>query len=147
MLDEWVLKPRFDMHKIAFNEMEDAYLPFKLKETMGFPTAAIQLLEDARGEGFKCILTSECVNFQFWVQLDSAQEKQEYMSFLNAYVEEQKKLGRFPRPLNNQLTDVMGWMEHENVVDDDAEVMMYLSLMFLAVCLLNTIGLLLTKFG
>ncbi|EAQ32983.1 ABC transporter permease [Idiomarina baltica] len=149
VLDEWVLKPRFyDVTTGAFNEMEDAYLPFKLKETMELPNSGnTNCWKMPEGEGFKSFLTSECVNFQFWVQLDSAQEKQEYVSFLNAYAEEQKKLGRFPRPLNNRLTDVMGWMEHENVVDDDAEVMMYLSLMFLAVCLLNTIGLLLTKFS
>jgi putative ABC transport system permease protein len=68
------------------------------------------------------------------------------MAFLNAYTEQQKALGRFPRPLNNRLDDVMEWMEREEVVEDDAQVMLGLSLLFLVVCLLNTIGLLLAKF-
>jgi putative ABC transport system permease protein len=68
------------------------------------------------------------------------------MDFLNAYAEQQKALGRFPRPLNNRLNDVMEWMEEEEVVDEDARVMLGLSLLFLIVCLLNTIGLLLAKF-
>jgi putative ABC transport system permease protein len=83
---------------------------------------------------------------QFWAELRNDQEKQEYLEFLNAYVEQQKALGRFPRPLNNRLDDVMEWMERQEVVADDARVMMGLSLLFLLVCLLNTIGLLLAKF-
>jgi len=37
-------------------------------------------------------------------------------------------------------------MEEQEVVEDDARLMLGLSLLFLAVCLLNTIGLLLAKF-
>jgi putative ABC transport system permease protein len=40
----------------------------------------------------------------------------------------------------------MEWMENQEVVEDDAQVMLGLSLLFLMVCLLNTIGLLLAKF-
>lgn len=81
-----------------------------------------------------------------WVELRNDSEKQQYLDFLNAYVEEQKKLGRFARPLNNRLSDVMQWMENQQVVAEDASLMMVMSLMFLLVCLLNTIGLLLAKF-
>ena len=40
----------------------------------------------------------------------------------------------------------MQWMERQKVVESDAQVMLGLSLLFLLVCLLNTIGLLLAKF-
>jgi putative ABC transport system permease protein len=40
----------------------------------------------------------------------------------------------------------MQWMERQEVVEEDAKMMMWLSFMFLLVCLLNTIGLLLAKF-
>ena len=46
------------------------------------------------------------------------------MAFLDAYVEQQKELGRFPRPLKNRLSDVMEWMENQEVVDEDARVML-----------------------
>ena len=91
-------------------------------------------------------LNSECGWIQFWAGLRNDTEKQDYVGFLNAYVEQQKELGRFPRPLNNRLSDVMEWMEDQEVVEDDARVMLGLSLLFLVVCLLNTIGLLLAKF-
>ncbi|MBT43660.1 MAG: ABC transporter substrate-binding protein [Idiomarina sp.] len=148
VLDEWQLKPRFyDVTTGAFNSMEHGYVPFKLRETLEMPNSGnTNCWKSPDGEGFQAFLQSECINYQFWVQLDDADAEQDYMSFLNAYVEQQKQLGRFPRPLNNRLSDVMEWMENQQVVDDDAQVMFYLALMFLLVCLLNTVGLLLTKF-
>jgi putative ABC transport system permease protein len=80
------------------------------------------------------------------VELRDEQEKQDYLSFLTAYVQEQQKLGRFERPLNNRLSTVMQWLEQQQVVTEDASLMMVLALLFLLVCLLNTIGLLLAKF-
>ncbi len=40
----------------------------------------------------------------------------------------------------------MQWLENQQVVAEDASMMLVMSLLFLAVCLLNTIGLLLAKF-
>jgi putative ABC transport system permease protein len=55
-------------------------------------------------------------------------------------------MGRFPRPLENRLLTPSQWLEDQNVVSDDSTMMMAMSLMFLFVCLLNTVGLLLAKF-
>ena len=90
-------------------------------------------------------MNSECIWMQFWVELHGRQEVREYMAFLDAYAESQKELGRFPRPLNNRLSNVMEWMQIEEVVDDDVQVLLGLAVLFLVVCLLNTIGLLLAK--
>jgi putative ABC transport system permease protein len=82
---------------------------------------------------------------QFWVELHSIEEQRDYLAFLDAYAESQKELGRFPRPVNNRLSDVMQWMQIEEVVEDDVQVLLGLAALFLIVCLLNTIGLLLAK--
>jgi putative ABC transport system permease protein len=68
------------------------------------------------------------------------------MDFLNSYTQEQKALGRFPRPMDNRLIDVMSWLEFRKVVSEDNVVLAGLSFLFLMVCLLNTVGLLLAKF-
>ena len=81
-----------------------------------------------------------------WAQLDSPQRLTEYAAFLDRYVGEQKKLGRFPRPLNNRLLDVNQWMVDQKVVSRDMEVQVGLVFAFLIVCLVNTVGLLLAKF-
>ena len=70
---------------------------------------------------------------------------EQYQSFIDNYVREQKKLGRFERPLNNHLRKPDEWLRVNEVVRDDNRVLVGLSFMFLAVCLLNMIGLLLAK--
>ena len=148
VLDDWLPVPKFyDVTNGAFNEPEEIYIPFTVAVEYELPrNGNTNCWKPVDGEGFEAFKASECVWIQFWAELRNAEEKQEYMNFLNAYVEGQKELGRFPRPLNNRLDNVMEWMEREEVVADDARVMLGLSLLFLVVCLLNTIGLLLAKF-
>jgi putative ABC transport system permease protein len=148
VLDDWLPVPKFyDVTNGAFNEPEEVFIPFTVAIEHELPRHGnTNCWKPVDGDGFEAFKASECVWIQFWAELRNEREKQDYLQFLNAYVEEQKKLGRFPRPLNNRLDDVMEWMEREEVVADDARVMMGLSLLFLLVCLLNTIGLLLAKF-
>jgi putative ABC transport system permease protein len=82
---------------------------------------------------------------QVWVELLGESEVREYQAFIDAYAESQKALGRFQRPPNNRLKSVMDWMEDQEVVQDDVQVLLGLGFLFLLVCLLNTIGLLLAK--
>lgn len=149
VMDNWQPVPKFyDVGNGAFDLPEEVYMPFYLKEDLELPNwGNVNCWKTPEGAGFKAFLSSECINFQMWVELSNQQEKAEYLAFLNNYVTDQKNLGRFPRPLNNRLSDVMTWMQSQKVVDQDAKLMMWLSFMFLLVCLLNTIGLLLAKFS
>jgi len=148
VLDEYQPVPKFyDVTNDPFGEVEDIFIPFNVAVEYEFPrNGNTNCWKSPEGDGIEAFLNSECVWIQFWAELRNETEKQDYMAFLNAYVEQQKELGRFPRPLNNRLSNVMEWMENQEVVQDDAQVMLWLSLLFLVVCLLNTIGLLLAKF-
>lgn len=148
VLDDWLPMPKFyDVTNNPFDTPEDVYIPFNVAVANELPrNGNTNCWKPADGDGFEAFKASECVWIQFWAELRNETEKQEYMQFLNAYVEQQKELGRFPRPLNNRLDNVMEWMERQEIVAEDAQVMMGLSLLFLVVCLLNTIGLLLAKF-
>lgn len=148
VLDTWNPVPKFyDVNNNPFEAPAQLFLPFSLTVAENFGnggnTSCWKPIEDGAGrEGF---LASECIWIQMWVELQSASAKQDYMDFLNAYVEEQKLLGRFPRPLNNHLRTPSEWMKYNEVVDDDVDVLLGLAILFLVVCLLNTIGLLLAK--
>lgn len=148
VMDEFLPVPKFyDVTNDPFGEPEEIFIPFNVAVEYQLPrNGNTNCWKSPDGDGFEAFLNSECAWIQFWAELRSDEEKAEYMAFLNAYAEQQKELGRFPRPLNNQLSDVMEWMENQQVVADDAQVMLGLSLLFLLVCLLNTIGLLLAKF-
>lgn len=149
VLNEWQPVPKFyDVTTNAFDTVEDVFIPFYMKQELELNNGGnTNCWKSPEGEGFQAFLNSECVNYQFWAQLRNDNEKQDYMTFLNSYVEEQKALGRFERPINNRLSDVMEWMEKEEVVADDAQIMLWMAFMFLFVCLVNTVGLLLSKFS
>jgi putative ABC transport system permease protein len=97
--------------------------------------------------GWQGWLKSECDFIQFWFEGKSAADQARLKEFLAAYVTEQKKLGRYPRPINVRLQNVMEWMEFAGVVSADAKLSTWLAFGFLLVCLVNTVGLLLAKFS
>jgi putative ABC transport system permease protein len=90
--------------------------------------------------------TAPCTWLQLWVQLDTPAEFESYKSFLIHYSQEQKALGRFQRPPNVRLRDVMQWLDHNHVVPADVRLQTWLAFGFLLVCLVNTVGLMLAKF-
>jgi putative ABC transport system permease protein len=148
VIDTWDPTPRFyDPINGGFQEVNDIFIPFSL-------TRALELQSFGSDWGWKAEtinsfeqwLNSESVWVQYFVELESAREKDAYLAHLDAYVGEQKQLGRFERPLNNNLYDVMEWMAYHEVVANDARILVGLSFLFLVVCVLSSVALLLTKF-
>ena len=147
VLDSWQPLPKFyDVTNDAFDVAEEAYFPLSVAISNELGSAGnTSCWKPAYQDGYAGFLASECVWLTFWAELHGDEEVQAYHDYLNAYVESQKALGRFPRPLNNRLNDVMSWMEDQEVVEEDVRVLLGLAVLFLIVCLLNTIGLLLAK--
>ena len=148
VLQDWHPTPKFyDLNNGDFNDPEEIYVPFGL-------AAALELTSYGNTNGWKPEqinsyqdrLNSELVWLQFWAELPDADARETYKNWLDQYVLEQKKLGRFARPLNNRLSNVEQWMKVNEVVTQDSKVLLGLSFLFLAVCLLNIVGLLLAKF-
>ncbi len=146
--DRWEPTPRFyDPINGGFREVNDMFIPYSL-------TRVLELKSEGSDWGWKSEeitsfeqwLNSEAVWIQYFVELESADDRDEYVSHLDAYVGEQKRLGRFERPLNNNIYNVEEWMAYHKVVANDSKVLLGLSFLFLMVCLLSTIALTLTKF-
>ena len=146
--DRWEPTPRFyDPINGGFREVNDMFIPYSL-------TRVLELQSEGSDWGWKSEditsfeqwLNSEAVWIQYFVELESAHDRDEYVSHLDAYVGEQKRLGRFERPLNNNIYNVEEWMAYHKVVANDSKVLVGLSFLFLMVCLLSTIALTLTKF-
>ncbi len=147
VLDKWQQRVKYyDLTNGAFNDPEEYYVPFTTAIEFKTRASGNNSCWDSPKAGWEGYLASDCVWIQFWVQLDSPARVAEYKSFLDNYVNEQKKLGRFPRPLNNRLPDVNEWIVAQRVVPSDAKIQVGLSFAFLIVCLVNTVGLLLAKF-
>ena len=147
VIARWDPKPKFyDITTGPFEDVEEVFVPFSLITEQFFDRSGNTNCWKPTESGFQAFLDSECIWTQLWVELPTSADREAYQSFINAYTAEQHKFGRFARQDNNKLSDVMTWLEQRQVVSDDASMMMAMALMFLAVCLLNTVGLLLAKF-
>ncbi len=147
VLDDWKLRSRYyDLTNGAFADPDEFFMPFTSAIDLKQRSSGNNSCWKSPGDGWDAYLDSDCVWIQMWAQLDSPARLAEYKSFLDNYVTEQKKLGRFPRPLNNRLLDVNEWMADQEVVSRDVQVQTGLAFAFLVVCLVNTVGLLLAKF-
>lgn len=148
VLRRWNPVPKFyDLENSQFGDTEDLYIPFSLTAPMQLQNNGnTSCWKDTGDHTFQGFLNSECVWIQFWAQLPTAADRDAYHDFLNAYADEQKKLGRFPRPLNNHLRNVTQWLAYRKVVPVEVRALVGLSFMFLTVCMLNAVGLILAKF-
>ena len=148
VLDNWAPFPKFyDLNNNPFGPGEDMFIPWNLIVGLELSRSGnTNCWKAIDGNGLQAFLNSECVWIQYWVELPSSNEEADYLTLLNNYVNEQKQLGRLERPLNNALYDVEEWMIVEEVLPDETRILSVLAAMLLAVCLLNTIGLLLSKF-
>ena len=147
VLDDWNPVPTFfDLNNNPFDGPEQIYAPFSVAVTGEWGSSGTNSCWKPPEEGgYAGYLASECIWIQMWVELQDEDEKAAYAQFLDDYVMEQKELGRFPRELNNRLSTPEEWMINREVVDDTVSVLLSLAVLFLIVCLLNTIGLLLAK--
>ncbi len=148
VLDDWFPRPRYyDLNGGNFDPPDGAYIPFRWGvELELLNNEDTDCWRPEKIDNFKDFLASDCIWLQMWVELPDAATRVRMQSFIDGYWAQQRNAGRFPRPLNNRLTNVGQWLRDREVVDNDNRVLVGLAFAFLAVCLINTVGLLLAKF-
>lgn len=148
VIKPWRPMPKFyDVTNFEFGESEEIFLPLTFSRPLEVDSAGNDSGWKFDSDGsYESWLQSESVWLQMWVQLDNERQKEEFEAFLNAYALDQRQLGRFQRPINNKLRDVMQWMDVQEVVPEEAMSFLIIGALFLIVCSVNLIGLLLGKF-
>ncbi|WP_266172141.1 ABC transporter permease [Dyella subtropica] len=147
--ENWNPKPRFFTvwSGSSFGEPSDIYIPLSRALDLRIDTAGSN---SCRGridyQDWDGWLQSNCVWVTPWVQLDSAAEIEQYRQFLEGYAADQQRAGRYGWAPNVRLRNVMQWLDYMQVVPQESSVSLLVALCFFAICLINTIGLLLAKF-
>ncbi|MBB5941724.1 ABC transporter permease [Xanthomonas sp. 3307] len=145
VLDTWEPKPRFYDVTNTYGSDEQAYLPFSVAMDLKMDrNGNMNCFGDSNGD--QTALNAPCTWVQYWVELESPAQATDYKAYLENYSSQQRAAGRFQRPNNVRLRDVMQWLDHNKVVPGDVRLQLWLAMGFLLVCLLNTVGLLLAKF-
>jgi len=146
VLDNWVVAPHFyDLSSGPYRKLEGVFLPYSTSRELKLPR---QGSTTCWGEGYTVepdALAAPCSYTQYWVQLDTPEQRRAYQDYLVRYSDAQRAAGRYARPTSVLLRPVMEWLAVRRVVPDDARLQVWLALGFLLVCLINTIGLLLAK--
>jgi len=148
VLEEWDPTPTFyDLNNGSFDDTQDLFMPFSMLQFGELNRAGnTNCWGDEDNTAWEDFLNSKCVWIQYWVEVDKPSDIEDYQRTIDAYVMEQKELGRHPRPLNNPIMNVTDWLEHNEVVTEDNAVLVGLAFLFLAVCLFNAVGILLARF-
>jgi putative ABC transport system permease protein len=147
VLDTWRPTPKyFDLSGGAFSEVEQLYMPFQFMREFKMHSSGNTASWGTFEDDFDWFLQSEAIWVQYWVQLDTQQQREEYSAFLEAYINEQKAIGRFQRPINYRLRDAMQWVRSRDVMPEEAPALLINALLFLLICSVNLIGILLGKF-
>ena len=149
VIDTWTPQPRYYSLQSGnkFGVDEDLFIPFAtaIRHETGH-NGGMSCSTRTDG-GFQSILRSECTWLQFWFETGSSADRAQLQAYLDNYAADQRKLGRLQRKAPNALYDVPEWLVHMKVVGKDNKLSAWLAFGFLALCLVNTIGLLLAKFS
>ncbi|HJX28375.1 MAG TPA: ABC transporter permease, partial [Thermoanaerobaculia bacterium] len=129
VLEPWRPKVRYyDLSGNPYDEPEQVFLPFAQFRPLGLEATGTR--STWRGEPapyMENLDTTEMMWLQMWVELDNAEQERAYLSFLDDYAREQKKLGRFPQEINNRLSTVTELMEEWEVVPRQAKALAAIS--------------------
>ena len=147
VIDAWRPDPHFyDLYQGQYAENEDVFVPLSTSMDLKLRHIGSTDCWGRTPPGSDGLKQAPCTWLQFWVQLDTPAKVAAYKSFLVHYSQEQKALGRFQRPPEVRLRNVMQWLDFKQVVPGDVRLQTWLAFGFLTVCLVNTIGLMLAKF-
>ncbi|GLQ95745.1 ABC transporter permease [Dyella mobilis] len=151
VLDNWDPQPRF--YDVVNNgggfdsNSHDLFLPFTRSIDAGITNqGSINCAQPPAETGFVGLQHSSCAWIAYMVELDNKDAVASYHEYLYHYSALQQQAGRFGWAPNIRLRNVPEWLDFEQVVPPDTKLSLVIALGLMAVCLANTIGLLLAKF-
>jgi putative ABC transport system permease protein len=146
----WMPRPKYyDLNSWGGWEIpEEVFIPYGWGRALKLPphgnTSCVR--RNAKIDGTDTLFTQECVWLQYWIEVRNLADRDRYQAFVDNYANEERQHGRFPRKNNNRVVNVPTWLQMWDVVGDDSRTQLALGFIFLAVCILNTLGLMLAKF-
>ena len=145
VIDYWRPIPHFyDLYSAQYGKPEQLFLPFSTSRELKLERSGSMNCWDEHKDPEAS--DAPCEWIQFWVQLDSSAEVAAYRDYLVNYSIEQKRAGVYELDPNVRLYNVTDWLAFREVVPKDVRLQTWIAFGFLLVCLINTVGLLLTKF-
>ena len=145
VLNDWKPVPHYYDMTMGMTEYEQVLLPFSTAMGLKFGSSGnMDCWGNSNGLSPRD-MNSPCAWIQYWVELESADQAPAFRDYLVQYSEEQRRAGRYERPPNVRLRNVVDWLTYQKALPSDVRLQVWLAFGFLGVCLTNTVGLLLAK--
>jgi putative ABC transport system permease protein len=146
VLKSWNPTPRFyaASDNMAFDRNPpQLFMPFRLAVASNIPSAGGTY---GVSNHVWSDMASEISFVSYWVELPNPAAVAKYQNYLRAYAQEQRADGRFHWPAKVALHDEDNWLGYQHVVPPEARISFVVALGLLAVCTINSVGLLLARF-
>lgn len=133
----------------TFGIWENMYVPYTAALDAGLQPADADACDAAYKPRQNIAGTdpAHCASLSVWVQLDTSKQVAAYQTFLQNYVDEQRKaLASWGKKPRFELISLMQWITREHVVPSNAKLNVWLASSFLVLCMLNVMGLLSARF-
>ena len=147
IIGDW--KPPYRFYDLTQGpaKVEGVFMPFALMRPLEiYSSGNSDGWKSTPGDTFEAYLNGEQTWLTYWVELPTREKQQAFRDYVDNYVREQKRLGRFERPLNNKVLSLPDMLTELKIVPPSVKSMSVVSVLFLIVCSLNLVGLLLGKF-
>lgn len=154
VLEDWDLARRVFDGSYSSSRFDDAFMPYQFAldinaqrsqrmscHPQDAPNRAAFATTDLQG-----LQNSECAWVNFWAKVDNPADAEQYRAFAEQYVIEQKGYGRFPRPILNFILNIDEQYAMARFGGGRQQTLNLLAYLFFFVCLVNAVGMLLTKF-
>ena len=131
----------------AFGPPAAAFIPFQWGPTLqDWPAGHMNCSsQGSSASTYQQLLGSGCTWIGLWVELPTRAARRHFQAFLQAYAAAQRAAGNF-HAVNTHLWTVSQWLAVHHIVTHRSRLLVDLAFALLAVCLINTLGILLAKF-
>ena len=149
VIDDWNPQPAYyDVFGTGGYTREGPalFVPFSRAIAAGLENGRTACDVEPSAPGFAGLQQSDCAWITYLAELDTPEQVRAYRRYLDDYAAAQRRAGRFLGAPNNRLRDLPAFLAAERVVPGDTRTSFLVALGLLAVCLVNTVGLLLAKF-
>jgi putative ABC transport system permease protein len=129
----------------AFGRPAAAFIPFQWGPTLrDWPAGHMSCLSTSPST-YRALPGSGCTWIGMWVELPTHAARRHFLAFMQAYAANERAAGRFDA-VNTHLWTISQWLRLHHLVSHRSGLLVYLAFALLAVCLINTLGILLAKF-
>lgn len=150
VLDRWTMLPRlYDANNNNhLSEIEDIFLPLETGYDRNYVSnSQSSSFEDADYRKLATDGRTKAIHqLQFWVQLDNETQQKAYRQFMTNLTADEKKAGRHPAEINNQLVAMRDIVRYFDRDGGDIKAFALVTLLFLLVCLFNASHLSLNRY-